>query len=50
MANQKLRLGGNGVTSMFRAMGWFPKLLTSGSRPVYGVLVKRFRPLTLMCA
>src|SRR5439155_7097263 len=45
--NQKLRLGGNGVTSMFRAIGWFPKLLTSGSSPVNGAIVKRLRPLAL---
>src|SRR2546426_11105927 len=31
--NQKLRLGGNGVTSTFRAIARFPKLLTSGSSP-----------------
>ena len=45
--NQKLRLGGNGVTSMFRAIGWLPKLLTSGSSPVNGAIVKRLRALAL---
>ncbi len=30
---KKLRLGGNGATSMFRTMAWLPKLLTSGSSP-----------------
>jgi hypothetical protein len=45
---KKLRLGGNGVTSMFRAMAWFPKLDTSGSSPLYGVAVNRFRPLRLI--
>ncbi len=30
---KKLRLGGNGATSMFRTIAWLPKLLTSGSSP-----------------
>src|SRR6185295_1143179 len=34
---KKLRLGGNGATSIFRTMAWFPKLLTSGSSPRYPV-------------
>src|ERR1041385_6441097 len=47
MVKKKLRLGGYGVTSMFRAIGWLPKLLTSGSKPLYGVATqKRFRALT----
>src|SRR5687767_6460644 len=50
MPSQKLRLGGKGATSMFRATFWFPKLLTSGSRPVYLVHVMRLRPLKLISA
>src|SRR5207247_6142599 len=47
MVKKKLRLGGYGVTSIFRAIGWLPKLLTSGSNPLYGVATqKRFRALT----
>src|ERR1041384_6866309 len=47
MVKKKVRLGGYGVTSMFRAIGWLPKLLTSGSKPLYGVATqKRFRALT----
>src|SRR5688572_22555047 len=30
---KKLRLGGYGATSMFRAIAWLPKFETSGSRP-----------------
>src|SRR5262249_44579417 len=30
---KKLRFGGNGATSMFRAIAWLPKLDTSGSMP-----------------
>src|SRR5207247_3245791 len=43
---KKLRLGGNGATSMFRAIAWLPKFDTSGSRPLYGVKRSRLRPLT----
>src|SRR5690349_9005384 len=51
MVKKKLRLGGYGVTSMFRAMGWLPKLLTSGSKPWYGVASqKRLRALIASCA
>src|SRR6266566_7876142 len=42
---KKLRLGGNGATSMFRTMAWFAKFDTSGSRPLYGVNRNRLRPL-----
>ena len=45
--NQKLRLGGKGATSMFRAIGWLPKLLTSGSYPSYGTSRNRFRAATV---
>ncbi len=34
MVKKKVRLGGYGVTSMFRWIGWLPKLLTSGSNPL----------------
>ena len=44
--SQKLRLGGNGATSMFRAIGWLPKLLTSGSSPSYGATRNRFSGAT----
>ena len=39
-----LRLGGNGATSMFRAIAWFPKFETSGSLPWNFVNRRRFRP------
>src|ERR1051326_1937187 len=47
MGKKRVRLGGYGVTSMFRAIGWLPKLLTSGAKPLYGVATqKRVRALT----
>src|SRR5439155_4097283 len=47
---KKLRLGGNGATSMFRAIAWLPKFDTSGSSPLYGVNRSRLRPLKEMRA
>ena len=43
---KKLRLGGNGATSMFRTIAWLPKLLTSGSRPAVRVKRSRLRPVS----
>src|SRR4029078_1332261 len=43
---KKLRVGGNGATSMFRTIAWRPKLLTSGSSPRYGVNRSRLRPVS----
>src|SRR5439155_26106428 len=47
--NQKVRLRGYWATSILRATGWIPKLLTSGSIPVQllPVTTIRLRPLTL---
>ena len=42
--------GGYGVTSCPRPMFCVPKLLISGSRPVYGKLLHRFRPETCSLA
>src|SRR5882672_7078886 len=47
---KKLRLGGNGATSMFRATAWLPKFETSGSMPRKFVMRMRFRPESVMLA
>src|SRR5207247_6157198 len=45
MEKKMLRLGGNGATSMLRAIAWLPKFDTSGSMPRNFVILISFLAL-----